>query len=71
MPVIFRAAISPKTNVTRKITRKIKNRIFAISAASAAIPPKPKAAAMREIMRNINDHFSIVSPQIAMSVRDR
>jgi hypothetical protein len=43
--------ISPMTNVTRKTMRKIKNNIFAILAAPAAMPPNPNAAAMIATMK--------------------
>jgi hypothetical protein len=33
--------------------RNIKNSIFAISVAPAAIPPKPKTAAMIAIIKNV------------------
>ena len=57
--------------MTRKITRENKEQDFRNFGRHQRLSPKPKAAAIREIMRNINDHFSIVSPQIAMFVRDR
>jgi hypothetical protein len=34
-------------------TIKIKNRIFAIEAAPAAMPPKPKIAAINAIIKNV------------------
>src|SRR5437899_9951880 len=39
--------ISPATSETTNSTRKMKNSTFAISAAPAAIPVKPKTAATR------------------------
>ena len=41
---------------TRKITMKIKNRILAIPADVAAIPPKPNIAATNAITRNTTAH---------------
>jgi hypothetical protein len=43
----------PKIRLRIKSTRKIKNKIFAILAAPAAIPPKPKMAAMIATIRKI------------------
>src|SRR5690606_27502801 len=43
--------IRPMTSVTTNMTRKMKNRIFAMLAAPAAIPPKPKKAATRAITK--------------------
>ena len=42
-----------------KRTRKIKNNILAIEAAPAAIPVKPKIAAMIAITKNMAAHLSI------------
>src|SRR5437879_62545 len=46
--------ISPATSDTTKSTRKMKNSTFAISAAPAAIPVKPKTAATIATMKNTN-----------------
>jgi len=37
-----------------KTTRKTKNRILAIEAAPAAMPPKPKTAAMMAMMKKMS-----------------
>lgn len=50
----------PKANDIRKRTRKMTNRILTIDAAPAAIPPKPKTAAMMAIMRKVTDQRSIL-----------
>ena len=39
LPNNFWPATNPSTSVTKKIPKKIKNSTFAISAASAAMPP--------------------------------
>ena len=46
--------------VSRKRTIKMKNKIFAIDAAPAAIPPKPNTAATIAIIKNTIDQRSIV-----------
>ncbi|GAA0893013.1 hypothetical protein GCM10009122_26920 [Fulvivirga kasyanovii] len=38
----------------------MKNRILAIPAAPAAIPPNPNRAAIRAIIKNITVHLSII-----------
>lgn len=43
----------PKIRLRMKSTKKIKNKIFAIPAAPAAIPPKPKMAAMMATIKKI------------------
>ena len=43
------------------------NRIFAIPADAAAMPPKPNSAASKAKTKNVNDHPSISFPPI-MSV---
>ena len=40
-------------------TRKKKKRIFAMSTAPAAMPPKPKMAAMIAMMKNASDQRNI------------
>ena len=52
---LLRPAISDKINKTRKT----KNRIFAIPAAPAAIPPKPKIAATKAIIAKMTVHRNI------------
>src|SRR6185369_290476 len=44
--------LDPSRNVTSAMTRKITNRILAIPAALAAIPVKPKTAAISAITKN-------------------
>lgn len=39
-----------------KITRKMKNKVFAMPAAADATPPKPKAAAINAMIKNITAH---------------
>ena len=43
----------------KKRTRKIKNNTLAMEAAPAAIPVKPKIAAIIAIIKNIAAHLSI------------
>lgn len=50
----------PRISATTKKTINIKNIIFAIDAAPAAISVKPKIEAMIAITRKIKDHLSIV-----------
>ena len=45
--------MAPKIRLITNNTRNTKNRIFAIDAAPAAIPPKPNKAAIRAIIKNI------------------
>jgi hypothetical protein len=45
--------INPQIRLPMKRMRKMKNRIFAISTAPAAMPPKPKIAAMTAMMKKI------------------
>ena len=47
-------------NVIRNKTKKIKNRIFAIPAELAAMPPKPKIPAIIAIIMKITDQRNIV-----------
>src|SRR5262249_55440368 len=42
-----------------QITIKMKNRTREISADPSATPPKPKTAAITEIMRNTKAHFKM------------
>jgi len=58
-PNSFCPAISARIRVTAQSPKKIKNKIFAISAASEAMPPYPSAAAIREMTRKTTDHLSI------------
>jgi hypothetical protein len=47
------------TSDTRNSTRKMKNSIFAIPAALAAIPLKPRSAAIRAMIKNVKAQLSI------------
>jgi hypothetical protein len=51
--------LAPKSSVTTKSVRNIKNKIFAIEAAPAAMPPKPKMAAMMAMIKNVIDQRNI------------
>jgi hypothetical protein len=44
------------------ITRKIKKRTLAIDAAVPAMPPNPKNAAIRAIMKKTADQYNIAAP---------
>jgi hypothetical protein len=50
---------TPSNSVAKKITMKMKNRIFAISVAPLAIPPKPKNAAMIAMMKKMTAYRSM------------
>jgi hypothetical protein len=50
-------AIKDTTNKIKKIT----NKILAIDAAPAAIPPKPKIAAIIATTKNITVHRNIIN----------
>ena len=45
--------VTPKKNVITKRVINMKNRIFAIDAAPAAIPPNPKSAEIMAITKKI------------------
>ena len=47
-------------SATRKKTRKIKNKIFAIPAVPAAIPAKPNTPAIIAIIKKITAQRNIV-----------
>ncbi len=51
----------PMMSVMMKTAIAIKNNTFAKYAAPAAMPPKPKIAAITAIIRNVIDQRSIVS----------
>ena len=55
----FPKIFAPKTRTRIKRTTKIKNNILAIEAAPAAIPVKPKIAAIIAIIKKIAAHLSI------------
>jgi hypothetical protein len=44
------------------ITRNMKNKIFAIPAEAAAMPPNPNTAATSAIIKNVTAQPNIVSP---------
>jgi hypothetical protein len=48
------------TSENKNRIRKIKNRILAIPAASAAMPVKPNIPATRATIRKSNTHLNIV-----------
>jgi len=50
---IFFVADFPKMRDNKKRTMKIKNKILAIEAAPAAIPPNPNTAAIIATMRKV------------------
>jgi hypothetical protein len=52
--------LAPNINTKINNTKKIKNKIFAIEAAPAAIPVKPKIAATIAITKNMAAHLSII-----------
>ncbi|MEY4579136.1 MAG: hypothetical protein RL701_3839, partial [Pseudomonadota bacterium] len=51
----------PKMSETTASTRNTKNRIFAMPAALAAMPPKPKNAAAKAITKNTAAQYNILS----------
>jgi len=52
--------LRPIIRDTRNSTKKIKNKIFAIEAAPAAIPPNPNTAAMIAMIRNMTVQRNMV-----------
>ena len=50
------APSKPIINSTTKITINIKNKTFAIPPAAEAIPPNPKAAAIKATIKKTNAH---------------
>jgi hypothetical protein len=48
--------------LTSQRTRKTKNKIFAIPAAAPAIPKRPKAPAIKAIIKNTNVQCNILLP---------
>ena len=52
---------APAIREIKKSTTKIKNNIFAMDAAPAAIPPNPKIAAIIATMKKINAQRNISS----------
>ncbi len=56
---IFCALLLPEPRETTNMMRKIKNNIFAIEAAPAAILKKPKIPATIAITRKVTVHLNI------------
>lgn len=52
--------VAPKTKASKNNTMKMKNKIFAIEAAPAAIPPNPKIAATIAMMKNMTAQRNII-----------
>jgi len=48
-------------------TKKIKNKIFAISVAVPAMPPNPSKAAISSIIKNVIAQFNIGTPVVSDS----
>jgi hypothetical protein len=64
--------LRPSRKKTTHITRNTTNRSFAIPADAAAIPPKPKTAAIRAIIRKVIAHPNIyISPPPLRNRRHR
>ena len=57
---ILLLAERPNMSETRNRTRKMKNKIFAMDAAPAAIPPNPKIAAIIATTRKITVQRNII-----------
>lgn len=53
-------ALLPKSKLSTNNTKKIKNKILAIPAAPAAIPPKPNIAAMMATIKKMTVQRNIV-----------
>jgi hypothetical protein len=51
--------VMPKTSTISQMEIKIKNKIFAISAAPAAMLVNPKMPAIIAITKKMNDHLNI------------
>lgn len=51
----------PITRNTTKITRNMKNKIFAIPAAATAIPPNPNAAAIIAMIKNVRAQPNMIT----------
>src|ERR1700720_2008239 len=62
--------VIPATSDTANKIRKIKNRILAMPAAAAAIPKKPKTAAMSATMKNARAQRNI-DPPVAIRLRHK
>lgn len=63
--------LHPKTKKITHMSKNMKNRIFAIPAEAAAIPPKPSTAAINAIIKNVTAQPNIVSPPLAMNRMSR
>jgi len=46
-------------SITRKITKKMKNKVLAMAAAAPAIPQKPNNPATMATTKNIKAHLSM------------
>lgn len=58
--LIFLPAKRPTIKLITNNTRKMKNKIFAMLAAPAAIPVKPNKAATNAITKNITAYLNII-----------
>jgi len=58
----------PNNKLNTNNTKKIKNKILAIPAAPAAIPPKPKIAAMMATIKKITVQRNIVKGFIRLKI---
>jgi hypothetical protein len=54
----------PKIKKITHITRNMKNKIFAIPADAAAIPPNPNTAAIRAIIKKVTAQPNMFSPPL-------
>jgi hypothetical protein len=59
--IYFPKSFAPNIKVNRNKTIKMKNNTLAMDAAPAAMPVKPKIAAMIAITIKITAHLSIIS----------
>ncbi|HVX25562.1 MAG TPA: hypothetical protein VHB70_04435 [Parafilimonas sp.] len=57
--IYFPNILDPKISTRINNTRKIKNKIFAMDAAPAAMPVKPNMAATIAMIKNMAAHLSI------------
>jgi hypothetical protein len=56
--------LQPKIKKITHITRNMKNKIFAIPADAAAIPPNPNTAAIRAIIKKVTAQPNMFSPPL-------
>jgi len=62
----FTYTVGLNRGITMEIKNNTKNRtnnIFAIEVALAAIPPNPKTAATKAIIKKVTDQFNICTPR--------